>query len=156
MKFLAELMTDYRRLTPTDADGEGALEPSEVGTGEFDLDSDADIDDTMPEDGETDPEADPDMDGMVNQAVEDPDHQGLIRAVKNAHLIYKRKAEDGTFEELWIYNISSLRDEFTVRKAILAGTDIPVAKTRSPDGQQTYSLWSAGNAEMMHIEGLPN
>lgn len=155
MKFLAELMTDYRRLGPSD--GASVPEPSEEDTGEFDLDSDSDIQDTLPDpNGEENAEPDPELDGIVNQAVEDPDRAGLIRTVKNAHLVYKRKTEDGTFEELWMYNISSLRDELEVRKSILAGTDIPVNKTRSPDGEQTYSIWSAGNAELLHIEGLPN
>ena len=35
---------------------------------------------------------------------DDPDRQGVIRVVANAHLIYKRQNEEGTFDELWIYN----------------------------------------------------
>ena len=31
---------------------------------------------------------------------DDPDRQGLIRTVKGAHLVYKRKQEDGTYDEL--------------------------------------------------------
>jgi len=80
----------------------------------------------------------------------------LIRTVKGSHLVYKRKSEDGTYEELWIYNAGNMRDELEVRKAILAGTDIPTSKTQSPDGSQKYELWSAGNAEMLQIQGLPN
>jgi len=155
MKFLAELLTDYRRLGQQD-DSVPPL-PSEDGTGEYDLDSEEDIDDTLPDpNGEENADPDPDLDGVVSQASEDPNRAGLIRTVKDAHLVYKRKTEDGSFEELWIYNVSSLRGDLDIRKAILAGTDIPVTKTRSPDGQQSYELWSAGNAELMRIEGLPN
>lgn len=93
-------------------------------------------------------------DGMEMDEPEDPNRQGLIRTVKGAHLVYKRSVDDGAFEELWIYNVSTLRDEVTIRKAILAGTDIPVNKTQSPDGSQSFETWSAGNAELMLIKGL--
>lgn len=91
--------------------------------------------------------------GLQNQ---DPNKQGLIRTVPNAHLVYKRVCEDGTFEELWMYNVGKLQDELDIRKKILAGTDIPVNKRASPDGKQKYDIWSAGNAELLHIMGLPN
>lgn len=101
-------------------------------------------------------EENPELNGLVDQTTEDPDRQGLIRTVKGAHLVYKRQIEDGTYEELWQYNIGSMRDELEVRKAILAGTDIPTNKTRSEDGSQTYKLWTAGNAELLVISGLQN
>lgn len=85
---------------------------------------------------------------------EDPNRQGMIRTVKGAHLVYKREVEDGTYEELWLYNSSTLRDEIVIRKAILAGTDIPVNKSQSPDGSQSYEMWSVGNAEMVLVKGL--
>lgn len=182
MQLLNELLADFRRLGNDDEDDlpplpagetgieeltldpDDTLEPTEGG---YDLDSDEDIADTLDQTG--DPEApeeeynldaesdtDANIDGGEDVTDEDPNRAGLIRTVKNAHLVYKRRIEDGTFEELWIYNISSLRDELDVRKAILSGTDIPVSRIRSPDGTQTYSLWSAGNAEMLKIVGLPN
>lgn len=87
---------------------------------------------------------------------EDPNRQGMIRTVKGAHLVYKREVEDGTYHELWQYNISTLRDEITIRKAILAGTDIPVNKAQSPDGSQSFETWAAGNAELLLVKGLPS
>jgi len=82
---------------------------------------------------------------------------GVIRTVKDAHLIYKKRSEDGTFEELWIYNVSdNMRDELKIRRDILAGTDIPKHKTKSPDGSQSYSISTVGNAQYVHIKGLPN
>ncbi len=87
---------------------------------------------------------------------QNPDRQGLIRTVPNAHLVYKRQASDGTFEELWIYNVSKMQDEIKIRRAILSGTDIPVDKKTSPDGNQRYEIWSISNAEMLHIIGLVN
>lgn len=87
----------------------------------------------------------------------DPDKQGLIRTVKGAHLVYKRQEEEGTFEELWIFNTGKkFGDEYDVRHAILAGTDIPPKKTRSDDGNQEYFLSTLGNAQLLHIKGLPN
>lgn len=99
---------------------------------------------------------DPKLDALIGQTAEDPNRQGVVRTVKGAHMVYKRQTEDGTYEELWIYNIGNMRDELQVRKAILAGTDIPTNKTVSPDGSQQYELWSAGNAEVLQIKGLPN
>jgi len=80
----------------------------------------------------------------------------LIRTVKGTHLVYKRESEDGTFEELWVVNVGYLKNEMQVRKAILAGTDIPTSATSSPDGKQEYSIWTAGNMEMLKITGLPS
>jgi hypothetical protein len=88
---------------------------------------------------------------------DDPDRQGLIRVVPNAHLVYKRAAEDGTFEELWIYNTGdSFEPELETRRAILAGTDIPANRMHSEDGSQKYSIWTAGNGQILHITGLPS
>lgn len=149
MKLLTELITDYRRLGAED----DAVPDTEV---EFDVADQEDPEGVPNPNGEQDAEFDPELDGIVDQATEDPNRAGLIRTVKGAHLIYKRKIEDGTYEELWIYNVRTMRDEMEIRKAIIAGTDIPVNKTRSPDGSQTYTIWSAGNAELLNIEGLQN
>ncbi len=83
---------------------------------------------------------------------ENPDRAGFIRVVQNAHLIYKRQAENGTYEELWMYNIhDDTNDELETRRYILAGTDIPPQKTKSPDGVQTYTSTTMGNAQMLKI-----
>lgn len=88
---------------------------------------------------------------------EDPDRAGVIRTVDNAHLVYKRQQPEGTFEELWVFNTSrNVKDELTIRRDILAGTDIPPHKTRSEDGSQEFTLTTLGNAQMVHITGLPN
>lgn len=87
----------------------------------------------------------------------DPNRAGIIRTVNNAHLIYKRQEEDGAYEELWIFNIhDSTNDEMDIRRDILAGTDIPAQKTKSLDGQQSYSITTMGNAQMLKVSGLPN
>lgn len=106
--------------------------------------------------GDSDKQTNQNLDTVSAAAAENPDRQGLIRKVKGAHLVYKRETETGSFEELWIYNLGTLKDELEIRKAIIAGTDIPVNNHRSPDGTQEYSMWSAGNAEMILITGLPN
>lgn len=86
---------------------------------------------------------------------EDPNRQGVIRTVPNAHLVYKRTTPDGTFEELWIYNTGgSMQDELNIRRNILAGTDIPKNKVKSPDGKQHYDVWTIGNAQILNIHGL--
>jgi hypothetical protein len=94
---------------------------------------------------------------------QDPNSQGIIRTVTNAHLVFKRQMEDGKFEELWIYNIggpkkesSKIEDSLSVRREILSGTDIPRGHTKSEDGQQAYTLHTMGNAQLLHITGLAN
>lgn len=112
------------------------------------------------DDGNDDQMASTELDNIANtvddNVSQDPNKQGSIRTIPNAHLVYKRDNGDGGFEELWIYNIGSLTDELKVRKAILAGTDIPAGRTQSEDGSQQYKTWAAGNAELIQITGLPN
>ena len=88
---------------------------------------------------------------------ENLNRQGLIRVVKNAHLIYKRKDKTGTFEELWLYHIKeNMKTDYVTRNAILAGTDIEKNHTTSEDGLQSYELWSIGNIQFLHLTGLPS
>jgi len=88
---------------------------------------------------------------------DDPNYQGVIRTVPSAHLVYKRQLGDGTFDELWQYNLGDdFKRELKVRRAILAGTDIPINKMRSPDNSQTYELWTVGNGQLLKVNGLPN
>ena len=147
MMFLKEILTDIQRM---DSKPEQDLPDPE----NQNPDSDNELEDLPPEDQESN---DDDLDDVASEATEDPDRQGLIRKVQGAHLVYKRESEDGTYEELWIYNSGdSMKDELNVRRSILSGTDISVNKTSSDDGKQNYSMWSVGNIEMVHIKGLPN
>lgn len=103
---------------------------------------------------DTDDEEEPDVEP---QEWDDPDFQGAIRVVAGAHLVFKRQQEDGTFEELWQYNLGDdFKKELKIRRAILAGTDIPINKLRSPDNSQTYDIWTVGNGQLMKVKGLPN
>lgn len=98
-----------------------------------------------------------DMDNAEDAEPIDPDKQGIIRFIKGARLVYKRVTDEGTFEELWVYNTGKpTRSEFEIRKDILAGTDIPLDSTASEDGSQTYTMWTSGDVQMIKIEGLPN
>ncbi len=97
------------------------------------------------------------MGGDGDQEWDDPDFQGVVRTIPNAHLVSKRQQEDGTFEELWQYNIGDdFKKELKIRRAVLAGTDIPINKMKSPDNSQTYELWTVGNGQLLKIKGLPN
>jgi len=87
----------------------------------------------------------------------DQDRQGVIRTIDNSHLIFKRQNEEGTYDELWIYNTGAdMKDELEIRRNILAGTDISSNRTKSEDGTQNYTLSSMGNAQYLHIRGMPN
>lgn len=97
---------------------------------------------------------DTDLDDVVPQSG-NPDRQGVIRVIANAHLVYKRENAEGTYDELWIYNVGNkIHDELETRRNILAGTDIPLHKTQSPEGDQSYSATTMGNAQLLKIEGL--
>jgi hypothetical protein len=186
MKLLRDIETDdLDQLLADYEQGESGVpnEESPEGDDELDLDLGDDVpsdDDNMgvefdssspPSSGEESPEGDDeldldlgdeglggdeDMDQLAQQATEDPDRAGVIRTVKNSHLVYKRQAEDGTYDELWVYNVKEFDPTLQVKKAILAGTDIPPGKLQSADGKQTYTSWASGNAEMLLIKGLPN
>jgi hypothetical protein len=161
MSLLKEVLAGVRRLDsePSSDDDELNLDPPADDPDQMSLDEppgdEEDFGDEPDLDG-TGEEDHPELDGIADDATDDPNRQGLIRTVKGAHLVYKRETEDGSFEELWIYNVTTLKDELIVKKAILAGTDIPPNKMQSPDGEQTYEVWSAGNAELLMVKGLPN
>lgn len=85
------------------------------------------------------------------------DFQGAIRTIRGACLVYKRQQEDGTFEELWIYNIGKkYQREEKIKKGIIAGTDIDISKLQSQDGSQKIKISSIGNVQFLTITGLPN
>ena len=131
---------------------------SEVEQDEDDVFSD-DEDDSFPgdeSDVELDDENSEEIDDVADAATEDPDRQGMIRNVDGAHLVYKRKQPDGTFEELWFYLVNDLQQGMKNRKAVLAGTDINMNTTSSEDGDQHYVTWGVGNGECLNIKGLPN
>ena len=86
-----------------------------------------------------------------------PDRQGIIRTIPNAHLIYKRASQNGTYEEMWMYKAGhNYRDENKIRSAILDGTDIDQRLGNSPDGEQTYEIWTCNDRQILKISGLPN
>jgi len=145
----SELLAD----DPTDDPMAGFSDPTSGGAAGGSNEGDDLPPDVAPEEGNDELSQ---LDDVASNATEDPDRQGAIRAVKKAHLVYKRESGDGGFEELWVYNVGTMKDELETRKAILAGTDILPGKTTSPDGTQTYSIWSTGNAELLSIKGLPN
>lgn len=86
----------------------------------------------------------------------DPNRAGVIRNVKGAHLVYKRESDDGSYEEMWIFNSGEFKKDIEIKKDIIAGTDIPSHATRSPDGTQELKMWSAGNADIIVLTGLAN
>ena len=128
----------------TDLNVPGSEDPEDVEGDELDID------------GELDAEApsDPKIDDLADAQPEDPRYAGLIRTVPHAHLAYKKKMGDGSFEELWVYNSPDAKTTFDVRRAILAGTDIPQGHMTTEDGSQEAEIWSRGNVEMMKISGL--
>lgn len=94
--------------------------------------------------GEEDPNA-MGIDGVPGEPESDPDKQGVIRVVPDAHLVYKRKNEQNQYTELWVYKRNLLQhDNKGTHAAILAGSDIPKGRTSSEDGTQTLVTWEIG------------
>lgn len=87
----------------------------------------------------------------------DPNFQGIIRTVKGANLVYKRKQPDETYEELWIYNIGEdMKKSSQTRRAILAGTDIDPSTNSSETGSQSVEATTIGNVQFLLITALQN
>lgn len=97
-----------------------------------------------------------DQEGDVGTDEEgDQDFQGNIRTIRGACLVYKRKTQNGNYDELWIYNVGDdLKKETIVRKAILAGTDIDPNTQQSDDGSQKARTYTVGNVQYLNISGL--
>lgn len=93
---------------------------------------------------------------IVNTATENPNKQGAIRTVPDADLVYKRKENDGDYEEMWVYHFADMKTALKIRQDILSGTDIKIYKRSSDDGKQIYDMWTTGNTEILKISGLPN
>jgi hypothetical protein len=101
-------------------------------------------------------QADDIADGDPDAEDQNADFQGEIRTVRGANLVFKRKMDDGNFEELWIYNVGNdIKRETQIRRAILAGTDIDPGAQESKDGQQRADTSTTGNVQFLHIVGLP-
>lgn len=127
----------------------------EEGSEDFSFDDDGD-DSDIEKEGEDFFDEDGDE---FNDEEGEPDRQGDVRYVKGAHLVFRREdPEEGTFEELWIFNTGkeAERKSDSILRDILAGTEIDPSQIRSEDGTQTYSAWSVGNAQMVHVKGLPS
>ena len=85
-------------------------------------------------------------DDVGSQPTEDLNHQGTIRTVKDAHLVYKRKEDANRYTELWIYKRNLLaKQSDTTYAAIMAATDIQNLAKKSADGEQTVEVWSIGD-----------
>ena len=127
-------------------------------------------DETGFDEGEPDSEMLPDIefddDGVMvgdaeleddEYAIQDnPERRGIVRRIDNAHLVYKRMNDSGTFDELWIFNTSdNMSDSLEIKRAILAATDIPPRQTTSEDGIQRYTMTTMGDVQFMEINNLP-
>jgi len=127
-------------------------------TTEFDLDDDgfaAEDDMGFGDEGQDDEFSFGDDDGFGTSEEGDPDFQGTIRTVRGACLVYKRKTENGTYEELWVFNVGdNIKQETSVRKAILAGTDIDPNTHMSDDGEQKAKTITIGNVQYLNITGM--
>ncbi len=138
---------------PTEGDGELDDELGDPDAGDF---GEVDPNDENPNlDGDDPFDRKPEVDEF--QIEDDQDRQGNVHYVKDAHLVYRRKQEDGTFEEMWIYNVGdeAARKPDDIIRDILAGTDIDDNQISSEDGAQEYTLWTVGNGQILKITGLP-
>jgi hypothetical protein len=113
------------------------------------------------QDGEFDEDEDESFLGNLDSDEDNPDvdsrgNSGLIRTIKGAYMVYKRMTPENNYEELWIYNMKDVRYQTKIRNSILAGTDVDPVTLISPDGEQRADIYSKGNIQFVHIDGLPN
>ena len=122
-------------------------------------DSDLDTDDSSGSDNDSDLETDDeeldDQDDLEDE--EDEDYQGNIRTVRGAHLVYKRMTEDGTYDELWIYNVGKNKPaEQKIRNAILAGAGTSDGVGEEGAEAKQPETYTVGNVQYIKLTGLPN
>lgn len=146
---------------PTDTDFDGMDGADLTTQDDDDFDFEAEDEGFDPEDEDQnffdDGQIDGDESADIESPEENPDYQGNIRTVAGANLVYKRKGEDGNYDELWIYNVGNdIRQEMQIRRAILAGTDIVPTQTESDDGTQKAETYTLGNVQYLKITGLPH
>lgn len=124
---------------------------------EFDPDDDADQDQQSDDFNDTESDSGDDgIDHVADAASADPDKQGVIRTIDGAKLIYKRKSDDGAYEELWVCGSTNPRRAYKIKRDILAGTDIDNDQQSSTDSSQRQEIWNVGNVQFVKISGLPN
>lgn len=76
------------------------------------------------------------------------------RRVPRARLLWKKKDDNGTFTERWMYVATNIDDLVAIKRKVLAGTDIPVNKSMSPDGHQSVMMEQFGDLCYLTITGL--
>ena len=81
-----------------------------------------------------------------------PNRQGYIRTIKNAHLVYKRQNDTNNYDELWVFKTCDrISDEMNIKKDILSGTDIPLTAETSVNNEQYYDQWYVGDVIFLKI-----
>jgi hypothetical protein len=91
------------------------------------------------------------------QEPEDSKYEGIVRTIKGAYLVSKKKQPDETYTEVWMYNIGKkFETEANIRKSILSGTDIDPIRNASEDDSQEASITSVGNVQFMTLTGIPD
>lgn len=102
--------------------------------------------------------SDEDVESDPKEKPKNPNRQGLIRKVKNAHLVYKRENDTDSFDELWVYKSgrNGIKSEIDIKNDIISGTDIPVGGVISADGEQSYEIWHVSNIVFLLVKNLPN
>jgi len=144
---------DYADLGTEDADddvnvlGDEAIDDIVADVSGNDGDMDEDDEETLFGDLDLDEE---------NPEVDSKGNSGLIRTVRGAYMVYKRVTPENNYEELWIYNMKDVKYQTKIRNSILAGTDVDPITLISPNGEQRADIYTKGNVQFVHIDGLPN
>lgn len=123
-------------------------------------DEDEDFDEDQDFDEDFDEEDEENEEEYGHDEEDEPEEkrlEGIVRFVKGAYLMSKKRQPDETYTEVWLYNTGkNYKDEAEIRKAILAGTDIDPTKNFSEDGSQEAVIDTVGNAQFLTLFGLPD
>jgi len=171
MRQLANDTDDENEMDPDDDDfmlnyggekiGEDDFDPDDGGDGISDMGND---DEMHGVDGEDEDEDEDEVKGfddddeMGSMAEPEPDkYEGIVRSIRGAYLVSKKRQPDETYTEVWIYNVGGqFEDESNIRRGILAGTDIDPTKSFSEDGSQEAVIKTVGNVQFLTLVGLPD
>lgn len=80
--------------------------------------------------------------------------EGQATRVPGASLLWKKREQDGTYTEQWMFVTKDLKSLINTKRAIISRTDIPTNGTVSEDGKQSFVMEQFGDLVYITISGL--
>jgi hypothetical protein len=162
--FMDQLVGDDRLSNFNDPEFNDIDEYADDSEENFDMDQEDDLEDDLSFEKEGVDEENVDEEELIDDGTPDGDeekkktpskYEGLVRAVKGAYLVSKKKQEDETYTEVWMYMVGNkFHNEANIRRSILSATDIDPAEHMSEDESQHAHIVTIGNVQYMTLTGI--